>query len=240
MYEQLFVNYETRVMKRDLLETEDYLRSLRKVSQFLYVAKIKKDSIYDIDSLRELDYLYSKLIENSDFMKANIESGSKYLDAVEVYSTFCKGSLLEKYDIDPSILDCRCPIKEESEFSIIPSQVYDKINVNQVLKLAHYKCDVDDEHETPNYLDTVHALMEAHYLVPISMQSCVANSLDVYANILCICPSCHLHLHTGSKDEVRDMLEKIYNERADRLKISGIAKDKETFWNLIEKSGEYF
>ncbi|MGH4038052.1 MAG: hypothetical protein ACRQFF_09440 [Sphaerochaeta sp.] len=82
--------------------------------------------------------------------------------------------------------------------------------------------------------------MEAHYLVPISMQSYVANSLDVYANILCICPSCHLHLHTGSKDEVRDMLEKIYNERADRLKISGIAKDKETFWNLIEKSGEYF
>ena len=38
MYEQLFVNYETRVMKRDLPETERYLKSLREVSRFLYAA----------------------------------------------------------------------------------------------------------------------------------------------------------------------------------------------------------
>lgn len=46
--------------------------------------------------------------------------------------------------------------------------------------------------------------------------------LDVYANIVSLCPICHRLLHHGVKDEKMYVIEKIYNERCGRLHNSGI------------------
>lgn len=54
-------------------------------------------------------------------------------------------------------------------------------------------------------------------------------SLDVYANIIGLCPNCHRQLHFGKQDEIRDILKPIYTARADRFHNSGIILSKDEF-----------
>jgi len=61
---------------------------------------------------------------------------------------------------------------------------------------------------------------EPHHLIPMRFQKRFTNSLDVVANIVSLCSHCHNHLHYGKGIEI--ILGKIYKERAERLKNSGI------------------
>ena len=47
-------------------------------------------------------------------------------------------------------------------------------------------------------------------------------SLDVYANIVCLCPICHRRIHHGLKLERIDMAKRIFDTRGERLENSGI------------------
>jgi hypothetical protein len=89
-------------------------------------------------------------------------------------------------------------------------------------KRAKYLCEVNKEHITfkgangENY-------SEAHHLIPMNMQNKFFYSLDVEANIISLCPTCHNLLHHSiNKVEKRKIIEKLYNERIERLKNCGI------------------
>ena len=71
--------------------------------------------------------------------------------------------------------------------------------------------------------------MEGHHAIPMKYQRTFSVSLDVYANIVCICPTCHRLLHYGIYDERKSVLNRIYTERADRLKQSGISLSRDEF-----------
>jgi 5-methylcytosine-specific restriction protein A len=62
--------------------------------------------------------------------------------------------------------------------------------------------------------------MEAHHLIPLSTQDYFEYSLDVDANIVCLCPTCHRKLHYGNS--IKDDLKRLYDLRIKRLKQSGI------------------
>ena len=70
---------------------------------------------------------------------------------------------------------------------------------------------------------------EAHHLIPICKQAGYKNSLDVAANLICVCPNCHRRLHLGKNDEVQEILKSIYDIRAVRLANSGIEIGKDAF-----------
>ena len=71
--------------------------------------------------------------------------------------------------------------------------------------------------------------MEAHHALPMKLQDRFDRSLDVYANVVCLCPICHRLLHYGIESEKENALNKIYYDRADRLATSGIRIGKEDF-----------
>lgn len=85
-------------------------------------------------------------------------------------------------------------------------------------KRAKYLCEVDSNHITfkgsngENY-------SEAHHLIPMNIQNKFFYSLDVEANIVSLCPTCHNLLHHSiNKTEKIKIVTKLYNERIDRLK----------------------
>ena len=76
--------------------------------------------------------------------------------------------------------------------------------------------------------------MEGHHAVPMKEQNNFDVSLDVYANIVCLCPICHRLLHYGKVSQKREVLEQIYIARDDRLQNSGIYLTKDQFLNIAE------
>lgn len=88
-------------------------------------------------------------------------------------------------------------------------------------KRANYMCECDKSHisfstnSDSNYV-------EAHHLIPLSLQNKFVFSLDVEANIIALCSRCHNLLHYGKLIDKKPMLEKLYKERIDRLKNCGI------------------
>ena len=95
--------------------------------------------------------------------------------------------------------------------------------------MAHYMCEMDQNHTTFTSAATGQQYMEGHHAIPIKCQNEFKVSLDVYANIVCLCPICHRLLHYGMDSEKRIVLYKVYNGRADRLAKSGIKLSKEEF-----------
>lgn len=75
--------------------------------------------------------------------------------------------------------------------------------------------------------------MESHHAIPIHLQGRFPYSLDVYANLICLCPVCHRKIHYGLRDERREMLYEIYEKRHERMAHSGLEIGKEEFADLI-------
>jgi len=72
--------------------------------------------------------------------------------------------------------------------------------------------------------------MEAHHLLPLAAcQGDFATSLDVVANVVCVCPQCHRFLHHGQRDAVRRVLSGLYDKRKSLLSASGISLSKDAF-----------
>ncbi|SHH44624.1 HNH endonuclease [Clostridium intestinale] len=93
------------------------------------------------------------------------------------------------------------------------------ISIN-ALKHANYKCEFDTNHLTFTRRNSDLNYTEPHHLVPISYHSSFAVSLDVKENIVSLCCNCHKQIHMGKGFEI--ILEKLYNERKNLLKMVGI------------------
>lgn len=87
------------------------------------------------------------------------------------------------------------------------------------IQRANYKCDIDESHSS-FISKNGKPYMEAHHLIPLGTQDYFDYSLDVDANIICLCPNCHRKLHYG-QDIIEDLL-KLYNDRLHSLRESGI------------------
>ena len=87
------------------------------------------------------------------------------------------------------------------------------------LKNSGYSCFVDADHDT-FLTDEGLPYMEAHHLIPFKFQKDFKYSLQVQANVVCLCPQCHRKLHYG-KDR-SDLLKILYDDRKESLKKCGI------------------
>lgn len=74
--------------------------------------------------------------------------------------------------------------------------------------------------------------MEGHHLIPLKFQEEFSNSIDVYANIVCLCPVCHRLLHHGLISERTYVAEELFDSRSSRLIASGIDLSKKDFLKM--------
>lgn len=75
--------------------------------------------------------------------------------------------------------------------------------------------------------------MEPHHLIPLEFQDYFEYSLDVEANIICLCSNCHNEIHYGLNNKI--LIKKFYDERIEALRACGLDISLEDLYKMYDK-----
>lgn len=180
---------------------------------------------YMLSAYKNVDPMYNSIFNKesdkySEYFKLYSSEKRNYLKTY--YKKFKQGLLRtvhEKNVATSTYIEDVIEEKKEIKTSVIeeyPREAQKKINA---LILANYKCEYDNSHDL--FIDKDDKpYLEGHHLIPLKYYNLFDVSLDVEANIICLCPYCHRHIHYGKN--IDEMIEKLYNNRIGRLNKSGI------------------
>lgn len=101
------------------------------------------------------------------------------------------------------------------------------------LKNANYKCENDNNHKCFMRKSNNLPYTEVHHLIPLAYYYRFEKSLDIPANIVSLCSSCHNEIHYGRDAE--KLIKKLYNARKQALCDSGIDIDLTTLLDMYNK-----
>ena len=108
-----------------------------------------------------------------------------------------------------------------------------QIIISQAIERAMHQCEHDPMHITFLARSTGQAYMEGHHLIPMKYQPQFYCTIDVYANVVCLCPTCHRLLHFGRDPEWCYAAEQLFDCRNTGLTNSGIDLSKKDFLELV-------
>lgn len=100
--------------------------------------------------------------------------------------------------------------------------------------MAQYLCEISEDHKNFTSKVTGKNYVEAHHLIPMEYQDDFENSIDVEANIVSLCASCHKKLHHGTFVDIEPILEKLYKDRIIRLNNCNINLTKDQLFNYYK------
>ena len=230
---EYFSRYILEVKKLSSSSEYNYQRGLKKVSRGMRDLGLVEDSIYEIGTIEELDLAWQTLKEDPEFSTMDKTGHRMYSSGFSCYRKFATGELFRKYSsIDVQTLDL--PMKLEKPIKV-EYKIWKRSGImrTQTVAMADYKCNIDRGHTTFIAERTGKPYMEAHHIIPLQLQEKFSSSLDVYANLMALCPICHRKLHLGIMEERRLMIDSIYENRKERLKKCGFILGKEEFEDLI-------
>ncbi len=131
-------------------------------------------------------------------------------------------------------------IHETNEIKIQQLKERDVFSRNRKLalhrmQLSEYKCEFDSKHNLfiSRYSQTPY--LEAHHLLPISLQKEHKKSLDVLDNIFCLCPFCHRAVHHAEKNLAREIIQTLVMKRPKVLDILNLQQEDVFRYYSIEK-----
>ena len=215
-----------------------YAQALRTCSRFLRDEKLIKSDVYAVDTLTELKTLRDKLFALPGFIELNTRGNNMYSVGMKQYIQFAELQVdgikkIAKKTVNPIVDISKLDVPVAPPKSLPKRREYhwnrDRIIVEQVLQSDKYLCEVDPKHKTFIARRNDQPYLEGHHLIPLARQKEFKVSLDVYANIIGLCPNCHRQLHFGKQTEIRAILKPIYTARADRFHNSGIILSKDEF-----------
>lgn len=230
---EYYINYLKEVRGNSDSSVKHYLGALQTISKYLVEkGKIEK-TIYEIDNIGTLEMVREYLYQQPDFVEKNERGKRMYSAGLNNYIRFAEGEEFDEVGERTKALDFAIPVGKEYCTS---SNLWKRNGIikKQAIEIANYKCEVDAKHITFTAAATMKPYMEGHHAVPMKVQGKFQVSLDVYANIVCLCPTCHRLLHYGELKRKKEALEQIYIERDDRLQNSGILLTKDEFISIAE------
>ncbi len=225
---EYYVRYLREIRGAKESTVNHYLGALNTISKYL-VAKDKViENIYEIDDLNTLEIIRNFLYSQPDFVEKDERGNRMYSAGLNNYIRFAEGIEFNNAGKAINCLDVVVPISNVKT-SIVTSWKRNSIIKNQSIEMANYMCEINSSHETFIAESTQKQYMEGHHVIPLKNQGKFSVSLDVYANIVCLCPICHRLLHHGLQEDKKSALDKIYYQRAERLNQSGIRLSREEF-----------
>lgn len=230
-----FRQYITNVRKLKESSANHYVQALRTVSRFLRDKGLIKGDIYSEDQLERLCELKDELQKIPAFVAQDEIGNRMYSAGLNRYIDFAELRQLKVSKkvkgIDISLMDV--PVEKGcKKIKITYGWNRGRVIVEQVLAADKYHCEIDVNHQTFVTRGKGVPYIEGHHLIPMSRQGDFGKSLDVYANIIGLCPTCHRQLHLGRRKDVRNILKPLYDLRSARLSKSGINISKEEFLSL--------
>lgn len=214
-----------------------YFDALNNISRRLVAKQLIHRDIYEVTNLEYLINLKEILFADPEFIELNERGNQMYSAGLNNYLRFASGDAFTT--MIGSIDRMDMPIKPEEPI-VVEQTIWRRSTVlrNQVLAAANYRCEINGSHETFIAEKTGKPYMESHHAIPMRLQPSFTNSLDIYANIICLCPICHRRVHYGVCSERTVMIQQIYHSRAARLAKSGIRLSQDEFIELANSAGE--
>ena len=228
MLREYYSRYLTEVRGLSLSSVKHYLDALNNISKRLQAKGLIKRSIYEISSLERLNYIRDVLFADSDFVAMNERGKRMYSAGLNNYCRFASGADFHETQSRMSALD----VPVAAEKAVVTEQIVWKrsgILRTQAIEMAGYACEIDPSHETFMAEGSKKPYMEGHHALPMKRQGEFDVSLDVYANIICLCPICHRRIHYGVEQDRLEMAKKIYAYRSLRLMKCGINLSENEF-----------
>ena len=110
----------------------------------------------------------------------------------------------------------------------------DKTVKIRALQRANYLCEIDNSHKTFISKSNGKPFMQGHHLIPLEYEYLFPYSLDVEANVVCLCSHCHDEIHYGVN--YKKLISKLYEERKEDLKKCGIEiKDIKLLYDMYDR-----
>lgn len=199
------------------------------LNDLLYFAEmldIDKTNSYEIMQRRLLEYK-NKYHSNKTNIEFMIDLYSKYGRPINK-----KEFLNEQHEDEIINLSLKDPSDKVDQDHVVPAPQAKKKGKSyyyprnpksaaDAYKLSGHKCEYNTKHTSFKRNDGS-VYLEAHHLIPMRMQETFKNnaSLDVPANIVCLCSECHNKIHYGKDNE--NMIDYLYKKRKKRLNKAGI------------------
>ena len=205
-----------------------YIDALNNISRRLKAMGLVQKSIYEIADLDRLSMVRDVLFADPDFSALDSRGNRMYSAGLNNYFRFAGGEGF--HDIRNKITLLDVPVVPED--AVMVEQVIWKrsgILRTQAIEMAGYSCEMNTSHQTFISGSTNKPYMEGHHALPMNAQAQFHVSLDIYANIICLCPLCHRKIHYGLLDDRVSMIKQIYDQRASRLANSGIEISRNDF-----------
>lgn len=229
---EYYIRYLRDIRKVSESSIKHYTGAINSISKVLVEqGKIEK-SVYEVKNLGGLEIIREDLYNDPKFIELNERGHRMYSVAFNNYCKFAKGEEFSQIKDKKIILDGEISIGEKETTSQTRWK-RSTIIKNQAIEMAEYRCEINENHKTFVSKKTKHLYMEGHHAVPMYLQDKFRNSLDIYANVVCVCPICHRLLHYGILEEKESLLNKIYFDRGERLANSGIRLSKNEFISIV-------
>lgn len=181
----------------------------------IYVDSTDETTIASILSqvLCHKDYRNIRCVEVSDVLenKDPVVDDATYLSEIDKY---------DGDDVFQEYIPRRTPRPESIKIAENSKYKRDVTAARFALRRANFKCEFDNNHASFIRATKNETYMEPHHLIPLSQQELFEFSLDVPANIVSLCSTCHNCIHYGKDSYI--LIEKLYVNRKDELEKAGI------------------
>ena len=231
---EYYARYLQTVRGLTLSSVRHYLDALNNISRRLVSRQLVNADIFEIMDLDYLESVRDILYADPEFIEQNERGKRMYSAGLNNYLRFASGEDYSALFGKMETMDI--PLVPEAPVTV-EQTVWKRSNILRIQTLisADFKCEIDNLHLTFITEKTGKPYMESHHAIPMRLQPHFANSLDVYANLVCLCPVCHRKIHYGIKSERINMIQLIYRNRSERLAKSGISLSMNEF---IEMSND--
>lgn len=229
---EYYIKYLRDVRKVSESSINHYTGAIKLISKLLIENHKVENSVYEIKDIGDLEIIKDYLYYEPQFIDLDERGHRMYSAALNNYLKFARGEEFSEIKDKVILLDGEIPVGEKETISSVRWK-RSSIIKKQVIEMADYLCEMDKEHKTFISEKTKHSYMEGHHAIPMLLQEKFDSSLDIYANVVCLCPICHRLLHYGIKSEKQNFLSKIYAERGNSLANSGIRLSRDEFLELI-------
>ena len=208
-----------------------YITGINSINSILEKYDFPIKNIFETKTVADLEAIKLFLLSNVEFQDKNRIGHNMYSVSFRHFCEFVCGDY-EFFNRNIQRMDI---VAEKPAIVTSTTTAYrrNQIIVEQSLEGAGYCCEHNAEHQTFVAKATNHAYMEGHHLIPMKYQDNFDCSIDVYANIVCLCPICHKLLHYGQTREKSFVAEGLFEKRQERLIQSGIDISKQDFLQLV-------
>lgn len=232
LLEESFGYYLKNVRNNSQSTVNHYFDALNTISKFLKKKGKITGSVFQVNDYADLEILKEYLLMDKEFISLDCKGHRMYSAAINNYLKFAKVEGFEKIGRGIERVDVPISVPKEEQ-RIVKEWVRSPIVKQHVIKISNYKCEIDETHITFTSRTWDKPYMEAHHLIPMNKQKKFKSSLDVYANVVCLCPLCHRFLHHGVDELRKEKLIQLYRNRHSRLENSGIVINEGDFLSEV-------